>query len=128
MAAVQANTWLSAVDIVAAKMDAKIKPTQKGPRVSMAIIGKPNSGSKSDDVKVTRLASPIMSMSRINGVCQTKNQIMACFLSLSVPSVITLETTCGWPATPSPPRKNAKTHSVTPSFKSGGNISVRFSF
>ena len=58
----------------------------------------------------------------MNGVCQTKNQTIACFLSESSFKVIILETTCGWPATPKPPRKNAATHRVAPNFNPDGKI------
>ena len=51
-----------------------------------------------------------------------KNQIIACFRALSSFNVITRETTCGWPATPRPPRKKAVIHNVAPNFKSEGNI------
>ena len=92
-AAVQARTWLSAVDIVAANIDARIRPTQNGPSVSIASIGNPSSGSKSDPVKTTRLAKPMMTIMIRKGVCQAKNQSIAVFLSSSVPRVITLDTT-----------------------------------
>ena len=62
----------------------------------------------------------------MNGVCQTKNQTIACLRSLSSFNVIILETTCGCPATPRPPRKNAATHSVAPNLSSDGNMLTMF--
>ena len=125
MAAVQARTWLSAVDIVAAKMDARIIPMPIAGIVSIANIGRPSSGSKSLELNKTRLANPIKVIKIMNGVCQTKNQTMACFRSLSVSRVIILETTCGCPATANPPKKNAKTHIEKPNIRSGGIIFVK---
>ena len=81
--------------MVAAKIDARIIPIPNAGIVSIAICGNPNSGSKSLAVNRTRLARPIISIRPMNGVCQTKNQIIACFLSESDPNVMTLETTCG---------------------------------
>ena len=127
-AAVHASTWLSAVDIVAAKMEAKMSPAQKGPSTSMARVGSPSSASKPSCVNTTRLAHPMTNMRAMNGVCQTKNHTIACLRSLSDPSVITRETTCGCPATPSPPRKKAKTHRLTPSAKLGGTSPVSIGF
>ena len=109
-------------------MDARINPTQKGPRVSIASIGRPSSGSKSAPLKTTLLASPIMTMMRRKGVCHAKNHNIALFLSLSVPSVITRLTTCGCPATLRPPKKNAKAQRVNPNPKSAGTILVRLAF
>ena len=93
IAAVQAKTWLSAVDIVAANIEAKIIPTPIAGIVSIAIIGNPSSASKSLPVNNTLLANPIINIKIMKGVCHTKNQIIASFRSLSSPNVITLETT-----------------------------------
>ena len=95
-------------------MDARIIPTPSAGNVSIARAGSPSSASKSPSVNKTRLASPTMNINAMNGVCQTKNQIMACFLSLSDLSVMTRETTCGCPATPKPPKKNATKYSEIP--------------
>ena len=62
----------------------------------------------------------------MNGVCQTKNQTIACLRSLSLLRVIILDTTCGWPATPKPPKKNAAIQSVTPNFRPEGNTLTMF--
>ena len=64
----------------------------------------------------------MMNIRAMKGVCQTKNQMAASLRSLSSLSVMTLETTWGWPATPKPPRKNAPIHNVTPKVKSAGNM------
>ena len=106
--------------MVAAKIDAKIIPTPICGIVSIAIIGNPNSGSKSLAVNRILLARPIININIMKGVCHTKNQIIACLRSESDPRVITLETTWGCPATPRPPRKNAKAHIENPNLKSGG--------
>ena len=94
IAAVHANTWLSAVDIVAAKIEAKISPPRNGLSCSIANNGNPvsapsvpSSGSK------TRHARPMRNISAMKGVCQTKNHTMACLRSLSSLSVMTRETT-----------------------------------
>ncbi len=96
--------------------------------VSIAIVGRPNSASNPSSLNKTRHARPIISINTINGVCQTKNQIIACLRSLSEPKVITRETTCGCPATPRPPKKNANAHNEIPNFKSGGQILVSVGF
>ena len=122
MAAVHASTWLSAVDMVAAKMDARMTPARNGLSTSIANNGNPSwAWEASRSRKIARHASPMMNMRAMNGVCQTKNQMAASLRSLSSLRVITRETTWGWPATPSPPRKNAPIHNVTPKVKSAGN-------
>ena len=119
IAAVQARICESAVDIVAAKIDAKINPTKNGlSRVFAASIN-PFSGSKfSNPSNRTRATNPTSSIRTKNGVCQIKNHQAACFLSLSSPNVITLVTTCGCPATPMPPKKKAKAQRVKPNLVS----------
>ena len=106
--------------MVAAKIDAKITPPRIGLRLC-ANLGKPVSASSASiSGKIALVARPIKNISAINGVCQTKNQIIACFLSESSFKVITRDTTCGWPATPRPPRKNAAIHNVAPNFSPDG--------
>ena len=115
IAAVQARTCESAVDIVAAKIEARISPTQNGPKTSIANIGSANSGSKlPSSGKITLDANPMRIIKARNGVCHTKNHTQAFLRSSSESSVMILETTCGCPATPNPPRKKAKTHKLNP--------------
>ena len=87
----------------------------------MASIGKPVwAPSAPSSGNNTRQAKPMMNMRIMNGVCQTKNQTMACFRAASSFSVITRDTTWGWPATPRPPRKKAAIHRLAPNFKPDG--------
>ncbi len=107
--------------MVAAKIDARINPPRKGFNCSIASFGNPvsapdvpSSGSK------TLQARPMRNMMAMNGVCQTKNQTIASFRALSSFNVITRDTTCGCPATPSPPRKNAAIQRVAPNINPEG--------